>query len=195
MAPKFIFLRHGEAEHNVAYHQSGNSVFTDTKYEDAPLTEKGIQQAVEAGKQLSSFKILDVWTSPLTRTLQTTLEVFEEIDVRDMYVHDSLIERQGGGYVCNIRKSKGQIKKNYPFFDMSSIPELPSLWVQRESEYILYQRLFMFMKLLEDIYKNEESDSHVLLVGHGDAFETLLKKSLKNAEFVIMTLEEILQDK
>lgn len=195
MAPKFIFLRHGEAEHNVAFHQTGTSVFTDSKYEDAPLTEKGIAQAVEARKQLSSLKILDVWCSPLTRCLQTALEVFEEVNVEDMYVHDSLIERQGGGHVCNTRKPKGELKKHYPFFDMKSIPELPSLWVERESEYILYQRLFMFMKLLENIYKDEDSDSYVLIVGHGDAFQTFLGKSLKNAEYVIMSLEEILRDK
>lgn len=193
MAPKFIFLRHGEAEHNVAFHQNGVAVFTDTKYEDAPLTEKGIQQAVEAGKQLSSLKILDVWCSPLTRALQTTLEVFEEIYVEDMYVHDSLMERQGGGYVCNTRKPKGQLKRSYPFFDMNAIAELPSFWVERENNYVLRQRLFMFMKLLEDIYKDESSDAHILIVGHADIFQSLIGKSLKNGEYVIMSLEEILQ--
>lgn len=195
MAPKFIFLRHGEAEHNVAFHKYGASIFTDTKYEDAPLTENGLKQAVEVGKDLSSFKILDVWCSPLTRALQTAEEVFEFVNVQDMYVHDSLIEHQGGGYVCNTRKPRGQIKKNHPLFNVKSIPELPSLWVEPENKYVLYQRLFMFMKLLENVYKDEDSDSYVLIVGHGDAFRSLIGKSLKNAEFVILSLEEILHDK
>lgn len=195
MAPKFIFMRHGEAEHNLAFHQTGNSVFTDEKYTDAPLTEKGATQAEESAKKLASFKIVDIWCSSLTRCIQTAEEVFEWVNVKNLYLHDNLLERQGGGYVCNTRKPKGELKKNYPYFDMKSIPELPSLWVQRESEYILYQRLFMFMKLLEDIYKDVDTDSYILIVGHADAFQTLLGRHLSNAEFVIMTLEEILQDK
>lgn len=188
-------MRHGEAEHNVAFRQNDITAFTNEKYTDAPLTEKGVLQSEETGKKLASLKIIDIWSSPLTRCIETVEEVFEWIKVENLYLHDNLLERQGGGYVCNTRKPKGELKNKYPHFDMKSIPDLPSMWLHRESEYILYRRLFMFIKLLEDIYIDADKDSHVLIVGHGDAFHSLLGEYLSTAEFVIMSLEEILQDK
>ena len=95
MSPRFIFLRHGEAEHNVAFHKEGASVFKEEAYRDAKLTAKGIEQAIEAAKALSSLKIEAIWSSPLTRCIQTAEEVFEEVDCDELYLHDNLLERLG----------------------------------------------------------------------------------------------------
>lgn len=192
MPPKFIFLRHGEAEHNVAFHVEGNTVFSKLEYKDAPLTEKGIKQARDAAELLSTLTILDIWCSPLTRCMQTMEEVFEENDVNDIYLHDNLMERQGGGYVCNERKSKAEIKEKFPILKNEYIADLPAYWSTFENSYALRQRMFMLVMLLADLYKDEPETSHVLLVGHCDAIQTLIGKSLKNAEYVIMSLDEII---
>jgi broad specificity phosphatase PhoE len=110
MVLKFIFLRHGEAQHNVDFHKVGEAAFTDPKNKDAPLTEVGKQQAQDVAKKLSAYLLLDIWSSPLTRCVETSLELFEELNVGELYLHDSLLERLGGGHVCNDRKSKIELK-------------------------------------------------------------------------------------
>lgn len=193
MPVKFIFLRHGEATHNVAFHVEGPSVFSKDEHKDAPLTQKGIGQAMEAGTALTSLKILDIWSSPLSRCIQTAEEVFEEINVSSLYLHDNLLERQGGGTPCNERKSKSQIKRDYPIWDVKHLPDLPAAWITCEDSYMLRERMYMFVLFLADLYKDASDSSHVLLVSHSDAIAALTGKVLKNAEYVVLTLAEILQ--
>ncbi len=191
MAPKFIFIRHGEAEHNVAFHEVGESAFTDEKYQDAKLTPKGIQQIQEVARKLSEYKIVDLWSSPLIRTLQTSEELFEELNIHSMYVHDNLLERQGGGHICNKRMSKRNIEKKYPLFQTTFLPDFPPDWVDRENQGALLQRMCMFILHLADLYKNLNEDFHILIVGHADALSSLTGKPFANAEFVIMSLEAL----
>ncbi len=191
MAPKFIFMRHGEAEHNVAFHEVGASAFTDPNYQDAVLTKKGIEQAREAAQKLSSYTILDLWTSPLTRALQTSEELFEELNINNMYIHDNLLERQGGGYICNKRATKRVLEKKFFGFHTMFLPDFPPDWIDRESETALVQRLRMFILQLADLYKNVSEEKHILIIGHGDALSALTGKPFKNGEFVVMSVEDL----
>jgi broad specificity phosphatase PhoE len=191
MSPKFIFVRHGEAEHNVAFHEKGASVFKDETYRDAPLTQKGIEQARELATRLQSFKILDVWCSPLRRCRQTAEELFEELSINKLYLHDCLLERQGDSCPCNERESKEVLKTECYLFDMEFLPTTPAIWAEQETTTALLQRLKMLILQLSDMYKSFDESYHILLVGHGDAFGYFLNKSLKNAEFVVFTLDEI----
>jgi broad specificity phosphatase PhoE len=194
MAPKFIFIRHGEATHNVAFNATKDEkVFTQEEFRDAPLTQKGIQQAITAAQKLSDLTILDIWCSPLTRTIQTALELFEEINCGTLYLHDNLLERLGGNHVCNYRLSKQELKEKHTFWDVTFLPEFPPLWVERESTTSVNSRLRMLVMYLGELYKDKPESSYVLLVSHNDAIWSLTGKSLANAEYVIMTLEEALQ--
>lgn len=191
MPPKFIFVRHGEAEHNVGFHERGEPAFFDEKYKDAPLTEKGKAQARDTGKALARLKILDIWSSPLTRCIQTSEELFEETGAQQLYLHDNLLECLGGGHICNTRKCKRELREKYPYMKMDALPDYPSMWVDRENEYALRQRMFMFVMLLADLYKDYGEDSHILVVSHANAIGCLTGKSLGNAETVTLTLQEL----
>jgi broad specificity phosphatase PhoE len=194
MSPTFTFIRHGEALHNVAFHLEGSSAFKDDKNRDARLTVKGVEQAMDVAKTLSSLKVVGIWSSPLTRCLQTAEEIFEQVDGlsgHDLYVHDNLLERQGNGHLMNERRSKAELKKEFGIWDMSSLPDLPPFWANHESNYTLRQRMFMFIMLLTDIYSDYDESSHVLIVGHSDAITTLTGKHLNNAEYVSLTLKDI----
>lgn len=193
MPPTFIFVRHGEAEHNVAFHKVGESAFTDPNYQDAVLTKGGIEQARETAKQLSAYKILHLWSSPLTRALQTSEELFEELPIQTMYVHDNLLERLGGDHICNKRATKRVLEKKFITFNMSFLPDFPPDWIDREPQLALLQRMRMFILQLADLYKNFSEDYHVVIVGHGDALSSLTGKPFKNGEFVVMRLEELPQ--
>jgi broad specificity phosphatase PhoE len=192
MGPKFIFIRHGEAEHNVAFHEQGESAFEDEKYKDAKLTEQGIKQVQESAKKLSEYKILDIWSSPLTRCIQTTDELFEELNVGTLYLHDNLLERQGGNHVCNYRKTKTELQSEQYHYNFQFLPETPMFWKEREHQTSLWSRMLSFVLMLNKLYKDQDESSYVLISSHNDAISALTGKPLKNAEFVVLTLEEIL---
>ncbi len=196
MPPKFLFVRHGEATHNVAFNLAKDqSVFLDKQYEDAPLTEEGVKQAQTTGKALFQYKLLDIWCSPLTRAIQTAEEIFEEANTNQIYLHDNLLERLGGGHICNNRKSKESIVKDHLMWNVNFLPESPPSWVHRESTSAVRARMLMLIFYLAELYKTYGEEYHLVIVSHNDAIACLTGKSLKNAEFVVLSLEEIINPK
>ncbi len=194
--PSFIFVRHGEAEHNAASHNGlADKAFTDSKYKNAPLTQKGKEQAKATAEVLGKRNVLDIWSSPLTRCIETAEEIFEAVDYAQLWLHDSLLERLGGGHLCNERHSKSTIKKMFPCWNTEFLPELPPFWAERENQTSLQRRMLSFIFLLAELYKNAKEGECLVIVGHADAIFSLTHKSLKNAEIVEMTLEDILNPK
>lgn len=193
MSIKFILVRHAEAEHNAAFHESKDDRMTFYKKElqDSKLTEKGKTQACNIAKELAEKypNVEAIWSSSLQRCIQTANEIFEEVNVHDYYVHDNLIERQTPGYYFNYRTEKTKLKELYGHINMDYIPEMAPFWAKIENDYVLRSRMYMMMMLLLDLYKG--SDSVVMIVGHNDAILTLTGKSLKNAEYMEMTEEEV----
>lgn len=63
MTAQLILLRHGESEWNK------KNIFTG--WIDIPLSEKGIQEAIEAGKEISNTPIDLIYTSTLIRGIMT----------------------------------------------------------------------------------------------------------------------------
>ena len=192
MPPKFIFLRHGEAKHNVLFHEIGEIAFEKEEVRDGPLTEQGVQQAKEAALKLREYKIIDIWSSPLLRCMQTATEAFEETNASQCILHDSLLERQGGNHVCNERKHKADIQHNFPEWDTTFLPEMPPRWHVREDWTALHYRMKALVLLLTDIYKTAQEDKYILVVSHRDAILSLTKKDLLKAEFVVYSLDELL---
>ena len=192
MPPTFIFVRHGEAKHNVAFHATDEKAFEDEANRDAPLTELGLTQAHETAVNLSEYKILDIWTSPLTRCIQTSAELFEETSSQNIYMHDNLLERQGGNHVCNERKLKHELRTKYLSYDTKFLAEKPAYWVERENMSSLYFRMLMFVLLLADRYAHLSEEHHLLVVSHRDAIFSITGKELQKAEPLILTLEQIL---
>lgn len=192
--PKFIFVRHGEAEHNVAAHgPEGNAAYTNPKYKDAPLTPTGIEQAKATGQALCQYDIIDIWTSPLTRTIQTTEEIFELTSAQEVYYHDSLLEVLGDGHVCNDRKTKRELKKEHPGHQVTFLPEMPPWWCERENHTSVHRRMLSLVLLIAHMYKDVPEGSYVCLVSHWGAIHALTGKALKNAEYVVLSLEDLLK--
>lgn len=185
---KFILLRHGEATHNVGFHTEGGSAFSNEKYRDSSLTEKGIQQAKDVAKKLGKEGMcLGIWCSPLTRALQTAEEVFEEVNLaRDILVlHDNLLECLGGQHVCNERKARYEIKQKFPLWDTTFLSEMPPAWFQRENMTSLRSRIEMLLLYLTHLYKSVPSNAYVLIVTHKDLIFSLTGKDLENAEYTM----------
>lgn len=197
MAPTFIFIRHGEAEHNVAYHTEGVSAFSKELYRDALLTTKGVEQARTAAAQIIEkvgMDFLDIWCSPLSRCIQTGEELFEELNCCDLYLHDNLLECQGGNNLCNERRTKKEIKKLHGAWKTTYIAENGPVWIEYENPYSLRTRMLMFVLFLAHLYKDNTDKEYVLVVSHKDAIAALTGKHLTNAEFLVMKMDEILKE-
>ena len=90
---KIYFVRHGESQANV------DNIVAGAEYE-TPLTEKGKEQARQAGKLLKDKKIELVICSPLERTRDTAAIIVEEIgyDPKKIRIDEGFIEREAGPY-------------------------------------------------------------------------------------------------
>lgn len=195
MVKQFVFVRHAESLHNAAYHAAGDdpSVFRKKELEDAPLTQKGKEQAGALAARLSleiGSEITAIWSSPLTRCIETANEIFEEFNIEDdYYLHDNLMERQGNGYYFNKRKEKEKFAELNPHVKTDHLSELPAYWGNHENDYSLRSRMWMMVQFLRNLYKEESLP--VVIVGHSDAIQTLTGKHLKNGEYMILTEAEV----
>ena len=70
--PKLVFIRHGQSEWNL------KNLFTG--WEDVNLSEKGVEEAKEAGRKLkeAGIEFDQAYTSVLTRAIKTLHFAFEE---------------------------------------------------------------------------------------------------------------------
>ena len=79
-----IFMRHGQADNNV------NRVLVG-RHLESHLTEKGQMQVKETAKLLKSMSISKIYSSPVTRAIETTQIVGEELGL-DYEIDDRLYE-------------------------------------------------------------------------------------------------------
>ena len=79
-----IFMRHGQADNNV------NRVFVGRNLE-SHISEKGKMQVKDTARLLKSMSISKIYSSPVTRTIETTQIVGEELGL-DYEIDDRLYE-------------------------------------------------------------------------------------------------------
>lgn len=79
-----IFMRHGQADNNV------NRVLVG-RHLESHLTEKGQMEVKETAKLLKSMSISKIYSSPVTRAIETTQIVGEELGL-DYEIDDRLYE-------------------------------------------------------------------------------------------------------
>lgn len=79
-------VRHGESEANISRRFSGIT--------DVELTQRGVLQAVEAGKKLKGKRIDKIFSSPLKRAKYTAEIIADEIafNKKDIIIENSLTE-------------------------------------------------------------------------------------------------------
>merc|ERR1712183_808628 len=120
------FIRHGEAEHNVAARRHGCQEYRNWAYLDAPLTEKGRGQARDAQKVvLAQMKPQVVLVSPLTRTLQTAEEVYKPLmdssEGKPRFEVCEGVRERIGHHPCDKRRTVSELKPQFPQFSFDAI--------------------------------------------------------------------------
>ena len=78
------FIRHGQSTYNVAVHETSCNSKTNLNspsFVDAPLSAKGIQQALQLKHRINELKPDSAITSPYRRTLDTCLAACENVNI------------------------------------------------------------------------------------------------------------------
>lgn len=160
----FYFARHGETVWNVE-----NKICGAT---DSPLTEKGLRQADELGREIlrQGLHIDEILYSPLSRAADTALRV-SEITGIPARMEPRLIEQNFGKWESTARNGEG-FKKDKENFATG--------YGGGESMLRLCQRIY---NLIDDIQK--EPDRVYLLVAHNGISRAVQSYfcDMTNAEF------------
>lgn len=203
---QLYFLRHGESVFNKYYeeHQRDPMVF------DAPLTDKGAEQAVDVRGQCSRLVPELIVTSPLRRALGTMqLAVPAEDHPQAKYeVWENHVEELDMS--CDIGSPKAELIRDYPALDFADLPEV---WWYTDKECdnsdplncrtFFQERGFIEKRGYTENRVNSmvarlcsREERVILVVGHANFFHRLLAALgrpgiwMRNCEVVEINIEE-----
>ena len=165
MSKNVFFIRHGYALHNKLFWEIGAKAYSD--YTDTPLLHKGYIQADNCRKrfkkELENVEL--VLVSPLTRTLQTAVSIFGESAFFRSKIRalDCLMEYpQGGPELCNKRKTREILERNYPTVEFTYIPDGKVNWNQnKETIEQLEDRIEKMIQFIKD-----RPETNIAVVSH-----------------------------
>jgi len=178
-------MRHGEAENNVAHILAG-------RRSEYHLTERGKAQVTDVAEKLKTVPIDAIYTSPITRTIETAQIVAEKIGI-DYKTDERLTETEMGsvtgmGYNEILKKYGNLFLKFYQ--DDGTIPN--NMGVER------FSAIGARMSNMLDYVAEKHSDKNVVLVTHLDPIkatitrimdlkpEALFNMAIKNASLTIL---------
>jgi glucosyl-3-phosphoglycerate phosphatase len=112
-----ILLRHGQSEFNLHFAATRR----DPGIVDAPLTDLGHRQAVEAARQLAGERISRIITSPYRRALQTAAPLAKALGV-DIFINPTVRERYA--FACDVGSPRTELELAWPEHDFSTMEEV-----------------------------------------------------------------------
>lgn len=148
-----IFMRHGEATHNV------EEIISDKEIYWSVLTDKGKKSVLDSIQGLPK-NIDRIYVSPLPRTIETASYVYKIYSDVEVIIESRLREIDHGKY-------SGQ--KNNIDLDNVRLKQINGDYLIRlgdygENRYDIEKRL---CDLLDDIYKNSLENDTVMIISHG----------------------------
>ncbi len=189
---RIILIRHGESQGN-----ADNSLYQTTQDFALTLSPHGMEQAKEAGTQISKIigdGSLYVYLSPYHRTRETYKYISETIqkNVKNV-VEDPRLREQDWGHLRNPDENKGisEARDNFSTF-YYRIPD-------GESGADVFDRISNFLDTLHRDIKKPDFPENMLIVTHGltlrlflmrwfhwtvEEFESL--RNPKNCQIVVM---------
>ena len=163
MSKSLYLIRHGYALHNELFPKLGIRAFRIKATIDAPLTHEGHLQAIDLGyswKEKGNIELILV--SPLTRALETCMNIFGDINI-PIESHEFLREYPIGEDTCNKRSSLSLLKKKNPKINFNLSDDSDTLWTENYRETIdeLENRLKIMIN-----YLKLRSEKNIAIVGH-----------------------------
>jgi len=167
MIQNLYLIRHGHSLHNELFNKIGVKAFRIPLTIDSPLTSEGHLQSIELGNTWPKKREIElILVSPLTRCLDTSMNIFGDTDI-PMISQEFLREYPIGEDTCNKRSSLVSLKNKYPKIEFNLDSDEDTLWTQdyRESIDELEQRLYKMIKYLQD-----RKEKNIAIVGHSSYF-------------------------
>ena len=167
MIKNLYLIRHGHSLHNELFNKIGVKAFRIPDCIDSPLTNEGHLQSIELGQSWPKKREIElILVSPLSRTLDTAMNIFGDTDI-PMISEEFLREYPIGEDTCNKRSSLTHLKNKYPRVKFNLISDNDTLWTQDYRETIdeLEQRLDEMVKYLQD-----RKETNIAIVGHSSYF-------------------------
>ena len=167
MSKSLYLIRHGHSLHNELFHKIGVQAFRIPLTIDSPLTQEGHLQSIEFGQSWQKKKEIElVLVSPLTRTLETCMNIFGDTEI-PIISQEFLREYPIGEDTCNKRSSLTLLKNKFPKIEFLLDVDQDTLWIEdsRENMIELEQRL---EKMITYLQKRHEKN--IAIVGHSSFF-------------------------
>ncbi|MDX8431572.1 MAG: histidine phosphatase family protein [Candidatus Algichlamydia australiensis] len=153
-----VLVRHGEGEHNV------KGIWSQT----APLTEVGVEQVFQTGKDLleqglSSEKVSVVYVSPMPRTRQTAQALIDSGVIREeQLVFDERLAEIDAGSL------EGEKFRPWGDADLWDLPFAEEVGGETLAQ--VRDRIGSFLSELS----KQEFEHHVFVISHGSPLRELL---------------------
>jgi broad specificity phosphatase PhoE len=160
-------IRHGHSLHNELFHKIGVQAFRIPLTIDSPLTQEGHLQSIEFGQSWQKKKEIElVLVSPLTRTLETCMNIFGDTEI-PIISQEFLREYPIGEDTCNKRSSLTLLKNHFPKIEFRLDVDRDTLWKEdyRENMIELEQRLEKMITYLQ-----KRPEKNIAIVGHSSFF-------------------------
>jgi broad specificity phosphatase PhoE len=160
-------IRHGHSLHNELFPKLGVQAFRIPLTIDSPLTQEGHIQSITLGQSWNNKKDIElILVSPLTRTLETCMNIFGDTDI-PIESHEFLREYPIGEDTCNKRSSLTLLKNRFPKVDFQLDVDQDTLWREdyRENMSELEQRLQVMINYLKG-----RKEKNIAIVGHSSFF-------------------------
>ena len=156
-------IRHGYSLHNELFNKIGVQAFRIPLSYDAPLTNHGHVESIELGYNWDKKHDIElVLVSPLTRTLETCMNIFGDTDI-PIECHEFLREYPIGEDTCNKRSSLTEIKGKYPKIDFNLSMDDDLLWKENYRETI--PELEIRIQIMIN-YIRSRKEINIAIVGH-----------------------------
>lgn len=166
---QIYFVRHGESQANLLHEISNRGL-------SHGLTQKGREQASALVESLQGRSITKIYTSPVLRTLETSVILANRLDV-DYEVVDALRE-----YDCGILEGRSDETAWQGWKELYDAWVVHHMWDQRieggESFNDIRNRFLPFIEGLMSRYR--EATTKIVCVSHGGIYSLMLPLVLKN---------------
>jgi broad specificity phosphatase PhoE len=181
---KIHFIRHAEAEHNVAWKIHGDVIWDDKQYTNPPLTENGRQQAAQLKRYQELFEVDKIFVSPSQRTLETATILY---DIGPLHGDDRLLEFCPGN-VVNKRDPRHLLADEWETLDLDGVNHTtPS---QRDEHWDVFSGR---LKSIINHVLDDDSLNSVAFVTHHDVIHGFWQlyasgpaPPIKNAEYITL---------
>ena len=163
MATTLLIVRHAESDWNKEGRIQGDSDFSK-------LTKRGLRQAEMLRERLKGFKINAVYSSPLSRTVETAKIIAPRLRIRtEKGLKERHFGRLEGRFMKDVEKEDKEAveyfrkTRNFPYRDVETVEEMGERG----------------LKALKKIAKANEGKT-VLIVSHGGIIKAILRKIMSS---------------